>query len=89
MNNLTWILSADPQLLSWSPSGTSDRLSSRADLGTYADERVAPTPKKLLNASVVFLTLTFSEPMRRNPSFSVNNWVQYILVTLMFYLLSH
>lgn len=71
LGNLTCMLSAEPQLLSWSPS--SDRLSSRADFGKYADDLVAPTPRKLLNASVVFLTRTFSEPMRRNPSFSGND----------------
>lgn len=67
------ILSAEPQLLSWSLSSDRRSSRSRADLGKYAEDLVAPTPRKLLNASVVFFTLTLSEPMRRNPSFSAND----------------
>lgn len=70
MCRLTGILSAEPQFLcNWSPSCMGP--SSRADLGTYADARVAPTPRKLLKASVVFFTRTLSEPIRRKLSLSV------------------
>lgn len=56
-------LSADPQLL-WT-------LSKEESIGVIP--LWLPTPKKLLKASVVFFTLTFKEPIRRNPkSFSEN-----------------
>lgn len=80
VQNTGGMLSADPQVL-W--------IASNDDIGTlpracntrwfiwwfpYCKLLLLPTPKKLLNASVVFLTRTFNEPMRRNPrSFSVNN----------------
>lgn len=76
------ILSAEPHVL-W--------MASNDDIGTlplacstrwfmwwppYCKLLLFPTPKKLLNASVVFFTRTFSDPIRRKPrSFSVNKTI--------------